>query len=327
MNAVVFNTALGSTNRGDDIIFNSAKECLSDLLNNCYTMYFGTHVKNMSIFLLNNIKVKFADKADYKFILGTNLLTANIFRSMGQWQLGILDRRIYKNSILMGVGTTKSHQNMTHYTRLVYEQILRKDIAHSVRDAESKEFLSTIKDIHVINTGCPSLWKLTADVCEKIPTTKAPNAVITVSGHEKHRNYAKDQILLDCVEKNYDRIYLWVQTSEDENYFNMLKHKKDVTMIYSFKDYESVCKNGKVDYVGTRLHGGIYAMQCGARSIIVEIDHRAAGIRETNNINTIKRAELSSNKLEAMIHSVIKTEVHLKDREIKEWLSQFPTKR
>lgn len=324
MRTVIFNTVIGSSNRGDDIIFNSAEEYLLNLINSGYTMYFGTHVKNISWYNFNNIKVKYAKKADYKFILGTNLLTANALRTMGQWQIGILDRCIYKDCILMGVGTTMDHKPMTLYTRLLYEQILRKDIAHSVRDEESKAFLSNIKGIHAINTGCPTLWKLTADVCEKIPTNKAPNAILTVSGYKKQRNIKKDQLLLEIMEKNYDKLYLWVQTSEDENYFRMLKHKKEATMIYSFKDYESVCKNGKVDYIGTRLHGGIYAMQCGVRSIIIEIDNRAEGIRKANNIITIRRNALTTEALENMIHGTLKTEIHLREKEIKDWLSQFP---
>lgn len=326
MKTVIFNTALASSNRGDEIIFNSAEEYLERLLKNSYTMYFGTHVRNISLYHLqkNNLKVKYANEADYKFILGTNLLTANIIRSLGQWQIGILDRRIYKNSILMGVGTTMNHGTLTHITKTMYEQILRKDIAHSVRDEESLELLSTIKGIDVINTGCPTLWKLTDEVCSKIPVDKSPNVIITVSGHTKLRNQEKDQLLINVIEKNYDKIYLWVQTSEDENYFRMLNHKKEATMIYSFKDYDAVCKNGKVDYVGTRLHGGIYAMQSGVRAIIVEIDHRAEGIRKTNHINTIKREEISAENLENMINSTIKTEIYLKEKEIREWTSQFP---
>lgn len=324
MKTVIFNTSIGTSNRGDDIIFNSSEKYLENILNSGYTLYFGTHVKNIGLYNMNNLKVQFAKEADYKFILGTNLLTANVLRSMGQWQIGRLDRRIYKDSILMGVGTTMNHKKMTYYTKRMYEQILRKDIAHSVRDEESKELLSVIKGIDVINTGCPTLWNLTPKVCAKIPVNKMPNVILTVSGHPKLRNQEKDQLLLEIIEKNYDKIYLWVQTSEDEKYYRILNRKKEATMIYSFNEYQAICKNGKVDYVGTRLHGGIYAMQCGVRAIIVEIDHRAEGVREANNINTIKRNELSFDTLENMIYSTLRTEIHLREKEIKEWTSQFP---
>ena len=113
-----------------------------------------------------------------------------------------------------------------------------------------------------------------------------------------------------------------VQTSEDERYFKMLHHQKEVQKIYSFSQFKQVCKNGKVDYVGTRLHGGIFAMQCGIRTLIVEIDQRAEGFRLTNNINTIKRDKIQ--ELEEILHSQIKTDIHLRNTEIKAWLSQFP---
>lgn len=126
----------------------------------------------------------------------------------------------------------------------------------------SLKFLSGVRGISVSNTGCPSLWKLTPCFCEKIPCEKARNAVVTVSGHRKYRNAVKDQKMIDLIERNYEKIYLWVQSTEDEQYFKLLKHTKGVKKIYSLHEYGQVCKNGNVDYIGTRLHGGIYAMRC-----------------------------------------------------------------
>lgn len=323
MNVLLFDTAIGTFNRGDDIILNSAEECLAPLLNRSYVMRLGTHINNLNIYhyLKNSKKVKFADDCDYKFILGTNLLTSNVVRSIGQWSVGPLSKRLYKNSILAGVGITKTNQKPTALTRAFYKDILRRDIAHSVRDEQSKQMLESICDVKVINTGCPTLWGLTPEVCGAIPVKKAPNVVFTVSGQTKYQNPERDQLLLSTVESNYDKIYFWVQTYEDEGYFKSLKHTKDVQYVYSLKEYESICENGNVDYVGTRLHGGIFAMQHNVRSVIVEIDHRAKGFREINHINTIERDKLEG--LADFINGEIKTEVSLREKEIKEWLGQF----
>lgn len=323
MNVVLFDTAIGTFNRGDDIILNSAEECLAPLLNKSYVMRLGTHINNLNMYhyLKNSKKVKFADTCDYKFILGTNLLTSNVIRSIGQWSVGPLSKRLYKNSILAGVGITKANQKTTALTKAFYKEILRKDIAHSVRDEQSKQMLEAVCDIQVINTGCPTLWGLTPEVCSKIPVKKAPNVVFTVSGQTKYQNTERDQLLLSTVEKNYDKIYFWVQTYEDEGYFKSLKHTKDVQYVYSLKEYGSICENGNVDYVGTRLHGGIFAMQHNVRSVIVEIDHRAKGFREINHINTIARDQLEG--LADFVNGEIKTEVYLREKEIKEWLAQF----
>jgi polysaccharide pyruvyl transferase WcaK-like protein len=323
MNILVFDTAIGTFNRGDNIILQSAKDCLAPLLDTNYVMELGTHISNLNIYhyLRNSKKMKFVDNCDYKFIMGTNLLTSDMIRSIGQWPIGPISKRIYCNSIMVGVGVTKSNQKVTAYTKAMYKDILRKDIAHSVRDEESKKLLESVDGVRAINTGCPTLWGLTEEFCESIPTGKAPNAVYTLSGQKKYQCTEMDQQLVDIVEKNYDKLYFWVQTYEDEGYFKSLKHNKDVTFLYSLKQYKDVCDNGNVDYVGTRLHGGIFAMQRGCRSVIVEIDHRAKGFREINNINTVERQKLQL--LPDLLHGEIKTEIHLRNKEIDEWKAQF----
>lgn len=323
MNILLFDTAIGTFNRGDDIILNSAEDALAPLIHQSYVMRLGTHINNLNLYhyLKNSKKLQFVDECDYKFVLGTNLLTANVVRSIGQWAVGPLSKRLYKDSIMVGVGITKDNQKPTLLTKQFYKDILRKDIAHSVRDEQSKKMLESICDVNVINTGCPTLWGLTPEVCAAIPTQKADNVVFTVSGQTKYQNRERDQLLLSTVEKSYDQIYFWVQTYEDEPYFRSLQHTKDVKYVYSLKDYGNILDNGNVDYVGTRLHGGIFAMQHGVRSTIVEIDHRAKGFREINNINTIERDRLE--ELSDYIHGSIQTEVHLREKEIKEWTAQF----
>ena len=323
MNIVVFNTAIGSFNHGDDVIMHSAEDALAPLLDRSYIMELATHIGNFNFihYLKNSKKLQFADTCDYKFIMGINLLSADLLRSIGQWVVDPVSKRLYKNSIMVGVGITKSGQTPTFYTKAFYKVILRKDIAHSVRDEESKIMLEQAAGVTVLNTGCPTLWKLTPEVCSRIPVQKAKNVVFTLSGQPKYQNMKCDQQLIDIVERNYDHIYYWVQTYDDEGYLNKLHHTKEFTHIYSLKQYQEVCQNGNVDYVGTRLHGGVYAMQNGVRAVIIEIDHRAKGFKEINNINSISRDNLDA--LEDYINGDIHTEIHLREKEIKEWISQF----
>jgi polysaccharide pyruvyl transferase WcaK-like protein len=79
---------------------------------------------------------------------------------------------------------------------------------------------------------------------------------------------------------------------------------------------------GNVDYVGTRLHGGVFALQNSCRSIIISIDHRAEGFHQTNNLPILKRSEISQ-KLEKMICSEFKTEIVINQKAIAEFKSQF----
>lgn len=324
MEIILFNTAVGTSNLGDEIIKRSALNGIEPLLENSFVIEYGSHLKNLGIlhYLIKSTKVEYSKRCDYKFVLGTNLLTSNMVRSIRQWPVGPVSRLLYKDCVLMGVGTTYNDIRMDLLTKQMYGQILNRDIVHSVRDEKSKKLLESIKGISVINTGCPTLWGLTEEVCEKIPEKKMKNVIISLSGYNSQRDKQRDQKFLNQIEENYEKIYFWVQTTEDEKYYNELLHQKEVQKIYSLKNFESVCRNAKVDYVGTRLHGGIFAMQNNVRSIIIEIDHRAAGFRETNNIVTIKRENIDS--LKELLNSKFKTEIRIPKEEIKQWKKQFP---
>ena len=49
---------------------------------------------------------------------------------------------------------------------------------------------------------------------------------------------------------------------------------------------------GDLDYVGLRLHGGIRAMQCGRRAIILEVDNRAREMGKDFALPTVERGAL-----------------------------------
>ena len=323
MNIVVFDTAIGTSNRGDDIILEGAEKALSPLLDECFVMRFATHLNNFKTYqyFRNGMKLKYADTCDYKFIMGTNLLTSDMFKTRGQWPINPISKRLYTGSIMVGVGTTFDNGKVTNYTKSIYKSILRSDIIHSVRDEQSKALLESV-GVKAINTGCPTLWELTPEVCVRIPTKKAKNVIITLSGYSDQKDPIYDQKLLSEIEKMYDKIYFWVQTSEDGKYLDSLKTTKDIAKIYSMQNFKEVCKSGDVDYVGTRLHGGVFAMQNGVRSLVIAIDHRARGFHESNNLNILERTEVEN--LSSIMQNEMKTEIVLNQKEINAFLSQFP---
>lgn len=326
MNITIFDTAVGSSNHGDDIILQSCEKAILPLLDHGFSMRFATHLSNFRLYqyFRNGIKIQFADDCDYKFIMGTNLLTSDIISTRGQWMIGPVSKRLYKDSILFGVGITQDNKKITPLTKYIYKNILSKDIVHSVRDEQSVQLLKNFlgEGYTVVNTGCPTLWSLTPDICEGIPVKKGKDVITTLSGQAHHLDTVWDQKLVSILEREYNHIYFWAQTSADQTYFESLQHSKNATIIYSLKNYASLCENANIDYVGTRLHGGIYAMQHGVRTLIVEIDHRARGFRELNHINTIERNKID--ELPDILNGNIKTEILLREREIKEFLSQFP---
>lgn len=322
-NVVVFDTAVGTTNLGDEIILQCLEEQMSFLLDDSFIVRFGTHVKNLPklAYFTSNIKLQFSYNADFKLIMGTNLLSRDLMQTHIQWPIGGLESWLYDNCIMAGVGTTLSEGKITKYSRRIYKQILRPDFYHSVRDEESKRLLEDL-GFKAINTGCPTMWSITPDLCKEIPIQKAERVIFSLSGYSKQQNRTQDQNFIRILRENYKEIYFWCQTTVDEAYLDTLEGTKNIPRIYSLKKYDELLNFGNIDYIGTRLHGGVYALQHKVRTIVISIDHRARGFHETNNLCICERDEIST-KLADMINGEVNTDIRLRQEDIDFWKSQF----
>ena len=85
--------------------------------------------------------------------------------------------------------------------------------------------------------------------------------------------------------------------------------------------YDEFLTNNDTDYVGTRLHGGIYAMRHGRRAIIISIDERAREINKSNHLNCIDFNNLV--ELPGYINSEFETSVKMDSAAISRWKNQF----
>lgn len=174
---------------------------------------------------------------------------------------------------------------------------------------------------NVLNTGCPTLWKLTDKQCKKIPQMKSKNVIVTITDYDK--DYENDKILFDLVKKNYERVYVWIQGIHDYEYVSELTNLQDVIIIKrSIEDYTNCLKEGNIDYVGTRLHAGIHAMNLGIRSIIISIDNRAEEMAKDFNLPIIRRNQIKK-QLEQQINSSFETKIELPLKNIEIWKNQF----
>lgn len=170
-----------------------------------------------------------------------------------------------------------------------------------------------------LNTGCATLWSFTHDFCRGIPSGKSESVVFTLTHHYKNRE--KDQLLIDTLNKSYENVYFWIQDADDFEYLKTLEGIQDIKIIPpTIEAYEKIL-NTAVDYIGTRLHGGIFAMRHKKRAIIISIDERAKGMGETYNLNLIDREDL--NNLEKMINSEFITDVQVNFDVVNQWLKQF----
>lgn len=320
-NIILFDTSIASTNKGDTIIMQAIKDNLHDYLRDKYVINFPTHTTCFSLFQSKFWwKSKYVKNADLKIVCGTNLLAKKMSYPFNNWNINLLNTGSLKDCILMGVGSSAVNKKPDLYTNMLFKKVLSKDYIHSTRDDDAKEYLESL-GLRAITTGCPTLWKLTKDLCAKIPHSKASKVIISFSGD--NRDYENDQYLIDVCKKHYEKIFVWVQTVHDMAYLNELKGLEEAEFIYAdLEKYDEILCQQDIDYIGTRLHGGIFAMQRRKRAIIIAIDNRATNMNKVNNLNCIQRKDVKQ-KLEEKILSEFETDVKINIDNIEIWKSQF----
>ena len=102
----------------------------------------------------------------------------------------------------------------------------------------------------------------------------------------------------------------------------LLKKTNEIEIINPhLSDYDNFLKKHEVDFIGTRLHGGIRALQHKRRSIIIGIDNRATELNRDFNLPVVNQENISN--LSKIINSNFKTEIILPKTNIQTFLSQF----
>lgn len=216
---------------------------------------------------------------------------------------------------MMGIGAGAGNKS-NWYTIYIYKHMLSKEYYHSMRDERSKDYVKSL-GLKALNTGCVTMWMLTPDFCKQIPTEKSETVVFTITGTD-----ARNQQLVNILKNNYSRIVFWPQGHLDFDSFKALRNTNGIEILPATKDaYDQFLTNTETDYVGTRLHGGVYAMRHKRRAIIIAIDERARGINENNNLNCIEFDQLE--KLDDMINSSLETKIKMPFEEINKWRAQF----
>lgn len=319
-NILFLDTSISSLNKGDEIIMECFKRELEFITNGNFVLNVPTHLAPFHSYQVwrNSNRVNIYKNSKYKFVGGSNLLIPNMFTHFPQWNLNIFNYKAVKDCILVGVG--KGGGNKTNrYTTDLYKKLLNKQYYHSVRDERSKLFLESI-GIKAINTGCVTMWMLTPKFCQTIPTLKSNQVVFTLTASVNKDNQYQE--LIDVLQKNYSKVYYWIQGIDDYKYLQEYSNIQNIKIINpTVQDFKRVLELNDIDYVGTRLHAGVYAMRHRKRTIIIAIDERAREINKSNNLNYIEKNDLS--KLHKLINSRFETKITMPFDKIEMWKSQF----
>ncbi|SCI75852.1 polysaccharide pyruvyl transferase family protein [Diplocloster agilis] len=240
------------------------------------------------------------------------------------WNVYPFNCKSYAGSVLVGAGSTgfASEHNIDRYSEKLFHSILSKNLIHSARDDRSKRILENM-GFQALNTGCPTTWFLTGEFCKTINKNKSDRVVFTFTDYLTDRKY--DHLLIDRLRKLYEEVYFWPQGSKDYDYLMTLKNTDTIAVIPpNICAYSELLGSGNIDYIGTRLHGGLFAMQHKVRAMIIGVDNRAKDMVETHNINYIAREQIEG--LEEIVNSTFETNVDIPVLAIQKWKEQFAGK-
>jgi len=319
-NILLLDTSVASDNKGDDIIMECVRKELQFILKDNFEYTLPTQVSPFHWYQVwrNSNRLRSYSECNLKFIGGSNILCKNLLTHYPQWNINWFNCKPLAGSIGVGIGAG-SGEYSNWYTRKMYQRVLSHDYYHSVRDERTKKYVESL-GLKAINTGCVTMWMLTPEFCKTIPAKKSGRVVFTLTKRDEHDE--RDQFLIDTLTDNYHEVFFWPQGIDDYDYFITLKHIGNIKVLQPSKEaYHDFLSSNVTDYVGTRLHGGIYAMRHRRRAIIIAIDERAREINDSNYLNCIDLNAIS--QLPDFINSEFETRVKMDYDAITRWRNQF----
>jgi polysaccharide pyruvyl transferase WcaK-like protein len=316
----VFDTSVATLNLGDEIIMDAVLKEMAEVFRDHMVLRSLTHDR------IGPQTYGILKDAEISFLGGTNLLSSEINRYR-QWSVGYCDiARGLSDVVLFGVGWWQYQRAPNMYTRLFLKLALSSKWIHSVRDSYAVKMLEKAGITNVVNTGCPTMWRLTPDHCASIPRAKAQDAVFTLTDYKKSPDH--DLKFIHFLSEHYRDIYFWPQGRGDIKYLNSLTDgeelKQAITVVPpSLKAFDSLLSdtNVNIDFVGTRLHAGIRAMQHKRRAIILAVDNRATEKATDFQLPVVDRASLA--EIEQWVLHEFDTKILLPVEAIESWKSQF----
>ncbi len=213
--------------------------------------------------------------------------------------------------------------DMGWLARILYGSVLSPAYFHSVRSAHAATVL-TRNGWNALVTGCPSMWALHETHVRAIRTEKGNRALCTLTFYAA--NLERDAALLRALKSEYDVVYFWPQQPQDLVYFSGLPSecRNGVQVLREgLEEFDSFLETHcDADYVGTRLHAGIRALQRRRRAVIIAVDERA---REMASFGLpVVEVESYRDMVQALRRPmIVETGRRLPWRNIELWKNQF----
>ena len=310
---LIFDTSINTENVGDQIIAYYSSKVLTPMFKMNAIGRVPTHT------LPSHLELEAVSYSKVKIVCGTNLITPH-FEEFSNWKMPS-DLKGYRNIVSLGVGWGYYCDDISNISKFVYRTIFSKTGLLSVRDSYTEQKFREMGICNVINTGCPTLWGLTSSHCAKIPKKKSNRVITTLTDYD--RDPEKDSKMIEILHENYDAVFVWIQGRYDWEYLDSLIDTTKIHIIENnLEAYTDALNMGDVDYVGTRLHAGIHAMNHYVRTIILAVDNRAIEMGKDFNLPIIKRNDVTF-LLNERINSEWETSLDVPFDAIDQWKRQF----
>ncbi len=312
----VLDTSIANYNLGNEIIMDSVYDYV-------YSLFYNDFIYKISCMDITTNSLSYLKSSDILIWGGTNSLCGEM-EKYTQW--GINSRNvkdINRKVVMMGLGWWQYQENISRYTKKILNNALNRDFLSSVRDQYTANKLISVGFENIINTGCPTIWNLTKEHCADIPDRiNSEVAIVTFTDYNKNKD--RDIKLFEIIKKNYKYIMFWPQGAGDYLYIKKILDVQDKQFIPPhLKNFDSFLSKRKPDYIGTRLHGGIRALQKKCRAIIISIDNRATEMGKDFSLPVVDISQLEKNVSCTFPEISIPYENILKWKEQFQYVSQF----
>lgn len=327
MNIGFIDTSIRSLNLGDQIIVDSVRRVFAGLFDRNFVVTLPSHapVARFGEFGFRpegNSDYAGLSTLSYCLLSGTNVLSGRVTSRWNLWNVRARDAMVIPNVVGVGIGAGGEYSRPTRRAAVRYRRLLSWDFVHSARDARTAQILADL-GLRALDTGCATLWPLTEEHCANIPAGRAEQVVVTLTDYARH--VRADRALLELASDVYDEVYFWPQGAGDSSYVVELGFGNRVKMLPpSLAAYDRYLIQNECDYFGTRLHGGIRAMQHGRRALIVAVDHRTTDMAASHRLPVVPRPALDvPGDVQQRLEGSFDTHVVVDWDSVTEFLSQF----
>lgn len=264
------NPSISSNNIGDRIIAHYVGNILTELFPGEQIVESPTQLVTFSRRLdrlLANARL---------IVVGGSNLMSHRYPRIHQWANIHQYLRHHEKIVLCGVGWHSYESHVWPWNKKIIS-LFDNGRVHSVRDNYSKEKLANF-GVECLMTSCPTTWALSLKEMQSGPVQKL---LFTLTYYRKDER--RDSKFVTTVIEEARRLgskpIFWPQSPEDMIYLSKLG--VDITSIEMLQPSLAALEcNIDVNtlYIGTRLHGGIHALNLGASARVFAIDNRAREI-------------------------------------------------